>query len=65
MCKYPQEKINNLPIINKIIANRVLVEAQLACSKAGGKITRQDLLNMSLEHFICLCSMNQITIELK
>jgi len=65
MCTISSHQIQNLPLINKMIANRVLNEMQLAFSKAGGKVMKSDLEKMSLEHFICLCSMNQIQIILK
>ena len=65
MCIKSQNTIDNLPVLNKALANKTLVDIQLVFGKAGGKVTRKDLLNMSLENFICLCSMNQISIDLK
>lgn len=65
MCKYPQFEIKNLKLINKLSANVILTDMQLAFSKAGGSITKSDLEGMTLQHFICLCAMNRVQVKLR
>lgn len=65
MCINNQYKIKDLTFYNKMIGNRIFVEIQSAIEKAGGRIQQNDLKNMSLQHLICICTMNQIQITFK
>lgn len=58
----------NLPIIikdhaRKMKFERMFVDAQLICEKAGGSINKAAMEEMSLQHFFSICALNGINLK--